>query len=496
MENNENARNAHEAGAKKNYAVYAVVVILAIVALAAVVLGMQKPAETKQATPSEFFFESMDKMMNATEYSLAFSENVSGVENKYAIVRAKNGMFASAENPVDMREFYVLDGGKYACEKFGNYSVCADMRENSSALNFFNAKLAPKFFGKQQVEQDKEFVAALEKFGAATFDGNFVEKTVGGIKCRQVTYALDYGKLSLDQLNQLGISASSPVVTQFSDYRISLCIDEASGIAVQTVLSYKFNNEQRVYTREYTGLEVGGVGELKAPLKLENVAKFEDVFAQANAELAVYSACSGLVESEASKCYIGIALDRWDSSFCSRISAPNEADRCYLMVAVQASQPQTCESAGKLRDDCLFEIGAGSKNPSVCGMIGNASMVAQCNGIAGNGTGKSPANQTQAPAKKVECAQDSDCAPTGCSNIVCAPLNSTVATTCEYKSVYACFEKAFCGCRQGACSWYKGEEYNACVSDFESSAMESIIKEKIAELNQTAGNVSAGNSTK
>jgi|GEM_PF-4980405 len=491
MDKNENSKAAHEGGAKKNHAVYAAVAIVALVALAAVFFGMQKPPEAKQAAASEFFFSSMDKMLNASEYSLEFREIVGGVENKYVIVQAKNGMFASAQNVVDERAFYVLEDGMYACEKFGNFSVCSDMRLNGSAFKFFEANLAQKFFGKQQVQQDKEFVAALEKFGAAVFDEKIVEKTVNGIECRQVTYELDYGKLSLNQLNQLGIPASSPVVTQFSDYKISLCIDEASGIAVQTVLSYKFNNEQRSYTREYAALKVGGAGEIKAPLVLENVAKFEDIFAQASAENAVNAACSGLIEGEAAKCYKGIALDRNDGRFCSRITAPGEASRCYLMVAVQASQAQTCEKAGELRDDCLFEIGAGDKRLDVCAMIVDANRRSECSGFAGNGTVAPPVNQTQAPTRKIECVVDSDCAPAGCSNIACAPLNSSIATTCEYSPVYACFEKAFCGCRQNACSWYKGEEYNACVNEFETSQVEDFIKQKAAEAsNATAANES------
>lgn len=487
MEKKENSA-AKESCAKKSYVVYAIVVVLAIGALGAVFFGMQEPKEDKSVTASEFFFSSMDKMKDATEYALEFRENVSGIENKYVVVQAKSGRFASVENIVDRREFYVLDGGQYACERFLNYSVCAAMRENGSAESFFNTKLLSKFFGREQVKKDSEFLGMLEKFGAVEFaDGQ--EAAVNGMKCRQMSYKLDYGKLSLNQLNQLGIAANSPLVTQFGDYEISLCIDEASGIAVRTVLSYKFAGERRSYVREYDSLKVGGVGELKAPIKLENVAKFEDVFAQASAELAVYSACGGLVESEAAKCYKGIALDRGDDGFCARISSSGEREKCYLMVGVQAAQPQTCEKAGGLRDDCLFEIGAGGKDASVCAKIGNASLAQECVGIAGNGTASRPVAPAPKPGKS-ECIADSDCAPTGCSNIVCAPLNASIATTCEYSPLFACYEKAFCGCREGACSWYKGEEYHACVADVEREGVKELIGQKIAEANANASNSS------
>lgn len=59
-----------------------------------------------------------------------------------------------------------------------------------------------------------------------------------------------------------------------------------------------------------------------------------------------------------------------------------------------------------------------------------------------------------------------DCIKTGCSGIVCAEPGHDVITTCEFRSEYACYQKASCERQSnGACGWTQTAELTACLAN-------------------------------
>jgi hypothetical protein len=38
-----------------------------------------------------------------------------------------------------------------------------------------------------------------------------------------------------------------------------------------------------------------------------------------------------------------------------------------------------------------------------------------------------------------------------------------MATTCEWKEEYGCYEKADCVCLAGKCGWQGGDEFDSCI---------------------------------
>jgi eight-cysteine-cluster-containing protein len=68
-----------------------------------------------------------------------------------------------------------------------------------------------------------------------------------------------------------------------------------------------------------------------------------------------------------------------------------------------------------------------------------------------------------APATPAEPA--AACAPSGCSNTVCAEVGSNIVTTCEWRDTYACYKTATCE-RQadGKCGWTDTPELKACLA--------------------------------
>jgi len=60
-----------------------------------------------------------------------------------------------------------------------------------------------------------------------------------------------------------------------------------------------------------------------------------------------------------------------------------------------------------------------------------------------------------------------DCAVGGCSNQICGEAGEVedIATTCEYREEYACYQAARCEKQSsGSCGWTETDEYKQCVA--------------------------------
>ena len=87
-------------------------------------------------------------------------------------------------------------------------------------------------------------------------------------------------------------------------------------------------------------------------------------------------------------------------------------------------------------------------------------FVAAC----GGGSKSEPAPSAPSPTQN-QGEPAAACAPTGCSNTVCAEVGANIVTTCEYKDSYACYKTATCA-RQpdGACGFTQTPELTACLA--------------------------------
>lgn len=475
--------------------IYVAIVVLIVAAAAAYVM-LQKPAAAQagENAAAAAFFAANGKMANATNYQYAFEEDAGGYANKYEVAQAEDKRQASIENVGGKWDFYQDGTGLYACGQFSNQSACAQVRKNSSVESYYFQAIAPKFINKEQVLADGKYVKALVEQGGATFADKVESSAVGGMQCDQVGYSIDYSKLSLKQLSSLGISASDPVVTQFSDYAVQMCLEKQSGIPLKISLSYKYNGEPMSYEREYAGVKIGGGAQVQKPANLESNVKLEELFRISIAEQDIYGQCAKIAKENRDACYKSQAIEKGEAGLCAKIASVQEAQKCYLMVGARGGDEGICALAGALKDDCLFEVGAGFGKVQVCNGIQNASARQECAAIAANRTAAPAQNGTQAGAGIAQnCKVDSDCAPAGCNNIACAPVgNETQVGTCGYSPVYVCYQKALCGCKAGVCNWYKGEEYNTCVSDVERMQTEEYIKSLGNWENQSSSNSTEG----
>lgn len=64
------------------------------------------------------------------------------------------------------------------------------------------------------------------------------------------------------------------------------------------------------------------------------------------------------------------------------------------------------------------------------------------------------------------------CAVGGCSSQICGEAGEVedIATTCEYREEYACYQSARCERQStGSCGWTETEEYKQCMANIETA---------------------------
>jgi len=95
-----------------------------------------------------------------------------------------------------------------------------------------------------------------------------------------------------------------------------------------------------------------------------------------------------------------------------------------------------------------------------------------CGGIAGNLELKCVENkctQVSKESPQVECNLDTDCKKAGCSGQLCISADKEdIATTCEYKEEYACYQETECKCVSNKCDWEQTSEFTECLQQYES----------------------------
>ncbi len=83
--------------------------------------------------------------------------------------------------------------------------------------------------------------------------------------------------------------------------------------------------------------------------------------------------------------------------------------------------------------------------------------------LAGASTEPAPTVDPEEPAPKGECVVG------GCSSQLCLPEGSDLASTCEWREEYACYQDATCEIQAGGdCGWTKTPELAECIADAKS----------------------------
>jgi hypothetical protein len=87
------------------------------------------------------------------------------------------------------------------------------------------------------------------------------------------------------------------------------------------------------------------------------------------------------VSGDTDHCYQAVAVNMGDLSLCNSIQRGAPMTKCYQMIAVKKGDASICQVIPSTSDpgqylplDCLMEVARSTGDPSVCGLMGNASI--------------------------------------------------------------------------------------------------------------------------
>jgi hypothetical protein len=478
---------------------------LIIILIAAVAYTyLQQPPESKPGpqpatgNATDAFITSLYKMRNINGYEMSYVETDGPMETEIYLQSNVTHQFGRFDSILDSREFYFDGTNTTLCLDYKG-KRCYLVAKNGSAFDSYAQSIYAKFLESPSVRNSLRTSEKLVQVGAIKFSNQTSSSTIAGRKCTAVSYAINYGGLSIDQLRSIGISPDDPSITSFGNFRLSQCADDEFGLPLSVNLSYSELGKERAFGSLFTSFAEGFDKAVVPPPENSGIyiqeTEFAQLFNSAQKEIRAAYLCEAQNSTaERDSCYRTLAYSADDGRVCGHVSDSLTKSQCYLAVAQKLLSPNECAFAGGLADECLISIAGSTGARSLCELISNETLVSECNKAVGdaNARGIYPKNQTAV------CNADSGCVVAGCNGELCVPaaIANQTNTTCD--PTLTCYKQfANCACStSGQCELKKQGGFAACLDKWETAQTQMAIQPLInATMNTTNSTTNQSNQT-
>ena len=362
------------------------VAALAIIAIAAAVFlrPEEKPQSPLSSPQAVLLFSYLEKMGNTSDCSLSYEETkTNDIKQEIELVSKNESRFMSTKTLVDEKKVYKANGDYFVCEKLaGGEEHCA-LLKNSSILISYAYGIDGQFLDAQSAAKKRKNNELLISKGVLSFSGGVDEKEINGIPCSFINYSIDYGKLSISDLNELGLSPADPVISVFSNYTVSICINNDTGIPVETALSYVYAGKQLLFKRTLLSSSLPSKQEINVPSNLTDESTVEYYYDTANGYISDVTKC--IRDADRDGCYLTMAITNGLSGVCDEIKNDTKRDRCLIALVHNEADVALCEKVTTLKDDCFAEAAVKFGNKDLCANVTNETLREQCiSAIEGN----------------------------------------------------------------------------------------------------------------
>lgn len=399
--------------------------------------------------------KSFDNLEMLGDYSITINDSKETYNTLETVEREGNLSHVQLATPVDTKDIYWNGETTTYCIKTPEKpdQACIDVSNESE---FYPETLgyASMLYNDNYVQGSKRENQIFQASYAREFTANVTNQTYNGFPCAQTEFTTDYKKMTVDQLDMLGLTSDT---YQFNDnFKTVLCIDQ-KGLPIFINISYRevYDNLTRSTTRQAIAFKESGIG-ISIPQANSNETAFGKEYNDAIASLKAYATCFRVKnEPDRNDCYKGSAFDSKDAKICAKVSDQSKHDQCVIAIMSSTVSPELCSQTSVFADDCYAEAARVTENSTYCMSVKNESVQKLCLDYLSG---------TYQP--QVECTTDADCMPAGCSSQICAAKGSDIVTTCEWKNEYACYKESFasCGCNAGICGWKQNDSLAQCLA--------------------------------
>jgi eight-cysteine-cluster-containing protein len=429
--------------------------------------GHDGTEEESTEEAEQLFFDAIRKPLGHESYIYAYEETASnGYTTKIFLTSSENYSYVKKEDAIFTRELFLTDNASILCLGTVNRELCTKISQNST-FNPYKYTLTRMLFDDGRIERTIENNEFLIKYGAVALQPSITEKTYNGKNCSEIAYTLDYSKLTVEQMNLIGMDPDSPEILMSKQYNYTICIDPETKEVIHKSLTY-LNFGEPESTQSITTQAVWDESfEVVFPKDLQEDTQMEEFYYALKQSQENYAKC--LIDENFESCIRTEAILSKNERLCGMIEETGAKDSCYLMVALEKGTPEICEYLSEeLQADCYIEFAWRYKDADYCVKITDAEKRQECIGVVTEPEKEPEKEPQEGPEEpeEAECLVDSDCVRAGCSSQLCVPLElSDVVTTCEYLEEYECLVLTTCGCHEGTCSWEQNQEYLNCLDE-------------------------------
>lgn len=359
------------------------IVALALIAIVAIFfLGQWKeqpeePPDPLSSPQATLLLSYIDRMGKADDYALSYEET-NDMEKSIELVNKGSDRLITTKTVVDEKKVYRIDGEHYLCVKVAGEDEHCALLENSSTLISYAFRTDGQFLDAKSALKRRENSELLISRGAVTFHGDVEEKEVNNITCSFISYGVDYGKLSIDELREIGLSPADPAVAVFSNYTISLCINNDTGVPVETEMSYVYMGKTLLFRRALLSFSFPSGREIAPPSNLTNESTLEYRYGLAEEYVDGIRECNKLEGKEKDSCYSTMAITKDMDHICDEIASETKRDMCLIALVTEEEDISLCDRATKLKDECFAEAAVRFGDRELCDMVGNETLREQC----------------------------------------------------------------------------------------------------------------------
>jgi eight-cysteine-cluster-containing protein len=437
----------------------------------------------------ELFFKAVEAPLQHAEYTYAYEEESStGYGSSVFLSASENYSYVRKEDAIFTRELFLLENQTILCLENVNRRLCSEVPQNSS-FNTYAYTLEGLLFDRKAIRETVETNELFIEYGALVFDDEITPASYLGRECSEISYVLDYGKLTVEQMWDVGISPDSVEVLVSKEFNFSLCIDEENGDVLRKLLTYSVFGEPHYTESLSTQLLWGEPSPVEIPDALDDEEDMSGFYSALRMSQNNYVAC--LSGEDADVCIRSEAILSHNEKLCELIVNSTSKDICYVNVALEKGESSLCMSVGNAsRDDCFMEFVWKYNDASYCDSVSEGKKE-ECSGLISESgddgaSQEEPAGEQQEPASQdegsagteepgepagTECASDADCVRAGCGLELCVPSHlGDVATACIWSPEDDCLQYSSCGCNNGLCGWAETAEYLECMEDPEGYA--------------------------
>ncbi|MDD5096121.1 MAG: eight-cysteine-cluster domain-containing protein [Candidatus ainarchaeum sp.] len=427
------------------------VVLVAIgIYIAATALGGTTPhegGEDDTAAVQELFFSSVERPMDAGDYIYSYTEmHSNGYHADVTISRKGNESYSMRRDPVSGRAAYFGANESVVCITYLGEEKCAEVNSTSPFAGYA-LSLQQLLYNEESAAAMEDHYGKLVQYGGMDFFPEMAEKEVGGNPCTEINYTMDYSRLTVAQLNEIGLTANDPLLLRSSQYDFTACIGAGGDVYYRKL--HWIDLGQEAWMESTATESVWGRGlDIQKPAQLVETDELYSFYQEIASLASEYLTC--IAGNNTDRCIAEAAVSWKNPGLC--VDSGTQQDFCYINAGLGAEDPSVCGnvSAG-LRDGCYLEFANLLQDASYCERITDAALRQQCDDLNISVAG--------------ECSADADCMRTGCSSQLCVPTgNSDVVDTCEYGPEYACLAQTSCGCVEGRCSWRQTPDYLNCLN--------------------------------